>query len=169
MVHGNAGDAEPPLFSAILTPHRSLDGAGFVALMIAIGGLSLVAGMAFLFMGAWPVDGFLALDLPLIYWAFRANYRAAQAWEEVTVTSSELRVRQTSHAGMVTEWSANPLWARLDRETDEEFGLRHLFLVARGARLPIAAFLGPGEKESFARALAVALSETKRGPTRTLR
>jgi uncharacterized membrane protein len=34
--------------------------------------------------------------------------------------------------------------------------------------LPIAGFLGPREKESFADALAAAIGEAKRGPTRTL-
>jgi len=43
-----------------------------------------------------------------------------------------------------------------------------LFLVSRGRRLPIAAFLAPDEKASFARALSAALGEAKRGPTRTV-
>jgi uncharacterized membrane protein len=61
----------------------------------------------------------------------------------------------------------NPLWVRLDRDAHEEFGLQRLFLVSRGRRLAIAAFLGPQEKESFAHALSAALGEAKRGPTRT--
>ena len=60
------------------------------------------------------------------------NYRAAAAYEEVTVTPSELRVRKVSHRGKVAEWSLNPVWVRLDRETHEEFGLMRLFLVSRG-------------------------------------
>jgi uncharacterized membrane protein len=97
-----------------------------------------------------------------------ANYRAAAAYEEVTVTASELRVRKVSHRGKVSEWTLNPLWVKLDRETHEEFGIEHLFLVSRGHRLPVASFLGPHEKESFAAALGTALSEAKRGPTRTV-
>jgi uncharacterized membrane protein len=42
-----------------------------------------------------------------------------------------------------------------------------LFLVSRGRRLPVATFLSPGEKASFAHALGAAISEAKRGPTRT--
>ena len=44
----------------------------------------------FLLIGAWPVFGFLGLDVLLIYIAFRANFRAARAYEEVTVTATEL-------------------------------------------------------------------------------
>ena len=43
-----------------------------------------------------------------------------------------------------------------------------LFLVTRGRKLPIAGFLSPPERESFAKALAAAIGEAKRGPTRTV-
>jgi uncharacterized membrane protein len=159
---------EPTLFSAVVTPHRSLSRLGFIVVMAALGSISFAAGMVFLLMGAWPVFGFFGLDVVLVYVAFRANYRAAAAYEEVTVTSSELKVRKVSHRGRVSEWTLNPVWVRLDRETHEEFGLERLFLVSQGHRLPLASFLGPQEKESFADALAAAIGEAKRGPTRTV-
>jgi uncharacterized membrane protein len=164
----NDPHAEPTLFSAIITPHRSLSGKGFLAVMALVGGLSFAGGMFFFLMGAWPVIGFLGLDVALVYWAFRANYRAAAAFEEVTVTPSELRVRRVSHRGEVAEWTLNPLWTKLDREKHEEFGLLKLFLVSRGRRLPVAGFLSPKEKESFAAALSAALGEARRGPTRAM-
>ena len=172
MISGNPQDlestAEPTLFSAIITPHRSLSGMGFLILMGAVSGVSFAAGMMFLIMGAWPVFGFFGLDVLLIYWAFRLNYRRARAYEEVMVTPSELRVRKVSHRGQVAEWSLNPLWVRIDRDSHEEFGIERLFLVSRGRRLPIAGFLSPPEKESFAAALGAAIGEAKRGPTRTV-
>ena len=159
--------ADPKIFSAVITPHRSLGPRGFLIFMLCLGTLSFISGMIFVLMGAWPVFGFFGLDVLLIYVAFRANYRTARAYEEVTVTASELTVRQVSHRGAVREWTLNPLWVRLDRIVHEEFGIERLFLVSRGRRLPIAAFLGPHEKASFARALSTALGEAKRGPTRT--
>jgi len=157
---------EPTLFSAIITPHRSLSSTGFLLVMTLVGGVSFIGGMFFYLLGAWPVVGFLGLDVLLVYWAFRANYRAAAAFEEVTVTPSELRVRRVTHRGQVSEWTLNPLWTQLLREKHEEFGLLKLFLVSRGRRLAVAGFLSPKEKESFAAALAAALGEAKRGPTR---
>jgi len=168
MTPDNGFAPEPTLFSAILTPHRSLNGVGFLAVMLAIGGLSFASGILFLVLGAWPVIGFLGLDVALVYWAFRVNYRAANSYEEVVVTSSELKLRKVSHHGKVAEWSFNPLWVKLDREVDEEYGTARLFLVSRGRKLPLAAFLTPGEKDSFAAALGAAIGEAKRGPTRTV-
>ena len=59
--------AETPLFSARLTPHRSLSRNGFIALMVFVTIVSFAAGLAFLLMGAWPVFGFFGLDVLIIY------------------------------------------------------------------------------------------------------
>jgi len=56
---GNDPLAEPTIFSAIITPHRSLSGRGFLLVMALVGGLSFAGGMFFFLMGAWPVIGFL--------------------------------------------------------------------------------------------------------------
>jgi uncharacterized membrane protein len=159
---------EPTIFSAVLTPHRSLGPTGFLIFMLVLGGMSFASGIMFLIAGAWPVCGFFGLDVLLVYWAFRVNYRSAHAYEQVTVTASELTVRKVSHHGRVSEWTLNPVWVRLDRDVHEEFGIERLFLVSRGRKLPIGGFLGPAEKESFAQALGAALGEARRGPTRTV-
>src|SRR5882757_11178957 len=158
--------ADPPkLFSARLTPHRSLNRTGFLVLMAFLSAVSFAAGVAFLLMGAWPVFGFFGLDVLVIYWAFRVNFRRARATEEIRVTPSELRLRRVSHRGHVTEFVLNPLWVQLDRKTHAEYGIEKLYLVSRGRRVSIANFLGADEKASFAKALTDALQAAKRGPT----
>lgn len=168
MQRDNNTSAEPEIFSAIITPHRSLSSTGFLIFMLCIGAVSFASGVMFLLLGAWPVFGFLGLDVLLVYWAFRANYRSARAYEEVKVTATELKVRKVSHRGGVREWTLNPVWVTLDRIAHEEFGIERLVLVSHGKRLPIAGFLSPDEKASFAHALASALGEARRGPTRTV-
>ena len=168
MTAGNDFDPVPPepeLFSALLTPHRSLNRAGFLVLMAFLSAVSFGAGVAFWMMGAWPVFGFFGLDVLLVYWAFRVNFRRARACEEISVTPSELRVRRVSHRGHVVEWVLNPLWVQLDQKTHAEFGIEKLYLVSRGRRVSVASFLGPDEKASFAKALMAALQAAKRGPT----
>ena len=164
----NADDIEPTIFSATLTPHRSLGRVGFVILMLLFGSISFVTGMLFLVIGAWPVLGFFGLDVLLLYWAFRLNYRHAEAYEQVTVTCSELKVRKVSHLGRVREWVLNPLWVKLDTIEIEEFGIDRVFLISRGKKLMVGSFLGPDEKADFARELGKALNEARRGPTRTV-
>ena len=98
--------------------------------------------------GAWPIFGFFGLDVLLVYWAFRINYRTARAYEVVTVTASELKLRKVSHHGRVSEWTLNPLWVRLDRDEHAEYGIERLYLVSRGRRLSIASFLGPTKRRA---------------------
>ncbi len=157
-----------PIFEAVITPHRSLGNLGFLVLMVAVGVVSFIAGVFFLILGAWPVFGFFGLDVLLIYWAFRINYRRAAAYEVVTVTPVELRVRKVSHRGKVREWALNPLWVRLDKVTHEDYGVERLLLVSRGKQLAVGSFLGPEEKASFATALGKAIGDAKRGVTRTI-
>lgn len=153
------------LLSATLVPHRSLNRTGFLVVMIALSVASFATGIAFLLMGAWPVVGFLGLDVLAIYFAFRVNFARARAYEEIHVSYAECRVRRVSHRGDVAEWSFNPLWVRIDREDHAEFGLERLYLTARGHRISLGRFLGPNEKESFYKVLIPALREACRGPT----
>ena len=129
MTPGNAFDddeAQPKLFSALLTPHQSLNRTGFLVLMGFLSAVSFAAGLAFLLMGAWPVVGFFGLDILVIHWAFRVNFHRAKATEEITVTPLELRVRRVSPRGHVVEWVLNPLWVQLDRKIHAEFGIEKL-------------------------------------------
>jgi len=156
---------EPELFSALLTPHRSLSHTQFSVLMTFVCAISFAAGVMFWRMGAWPVVGFFGLDALLIYWAFKVNFRRGHATEQISVTPSELRIRRVSHRGHVAEWVLNPLWVQLDQKTHAEFGIERLYLVSRGRRVSIASFLGPDEKASFAKALMAGLQAARRGPT----
>src|SRR6202034_2304184 len=98
-------DAQPEIFSALLTPHRSLNRTGFLLVMAFVSVVSFGAGLAFLLMGAWPVFGFFGLDVLAIYWAFRINFRRARACEEIRITPSELRLRRVNHRGHIVEFT----------------------------------------------------------------
>ena len=168
MTASNDFDPEPDppkLFSARLTPHRSLNRTGFLVLMGFLSVVSFATGIAFLLMGAWPVLGFLGLDVLAVYWAFRINFRHAKASEEIRITASELRLRRISHRGHVVEFVLNPLWVQLDRTTHAEYGIEKLYLRSKGQRVSIGSFLGPDEKASLANALSDALAAARRGPT----
>ncbi len=161
MREGNDFD-EPTLFAAKLAPYRSLTPVGFIALMAVLAGASFATGIAFLMMGAWPVFGFLGLDVALVWWAFRVNYRAARAFEEISMTPNLLLVRQVSARGKAWEASFNPRWVRLETTQDDISGVTRVALVSHGVPLVIGAFLPPFHKEELANALAEALATAKR-------
>jgi uncharacterized membrane protein len=165
MTAGNDFDpnGETELFSARLTPHRSLNRTGFLVVMAFVSLVSFAAGVAFLLMGAWPVFGFFGLDVLAVYWAFKISFRRAKAYEEIRVTPSALYVRRVSHRGHVMEFTFNPLWVQLERKVHAEFGVERLYLVSKGRRIAVGSFLGAEEKESFSNALMAALQAARRG------
>lgn len=152
----------PPLFDAVLYPHRSLGQTGFLLVMVALCAGSFVIGLAFFLLGAWPVVGFLGLDVLLVYVAFRLNYRAARAYETLRLTPERLEVTQIDPAGRGRHTSFQPYWLAVDMDDPPRRSSR-LTLRSHGRRLEIARFLTPPEKLDLARALRRALERT-RGP-----
>ncbi len=123
MTADNDDELEPTIFSAVITPHRSLSATGFFLLMAAFGLLSFVAGLACMLAGAWPVFGFFGLDVLLLYWAFKVNYRRAAAYEEVKVTPVGAHRAQGQPSRHRARMGAQPALgaARQDRAR----GIRH--------------------------------------------
>lgn len=154
---------DEPFFHALLTPHRSLGPKGFRILMAVMIAISLGCGLLFLSLGAWPVFGFLGLDLALIYWAFRANYRSGRAMEEIFISRTSLDIRQTSPKGEMVEHRFNPFWARFDVKRHEEIGIISMAIRSQGQELPVGAFLPQPDRERFAIAFSRALSTARNG------
>ncbi|MAU61345.1 MAG: hypothetical protein CMI62_11540 [Parvibaculum sp.] len=148
----------PPLhFNALITPHRSLSMRGFTILIGIVAAVNFTAGILFMIQGAWPVLGFCGLEVLLVWWAFRANYRSARAHETVQLSDEELRIRRVDAKGNARAFSFQPYWVRvaLREEPDES---THLHLLSHGRELEVAAALSPHERADFARALEAALA-----------
>lgn len=137
--------------------------AQFHVLLAALGAAGFVASVPFILMGAWPVAGFMGLDVLAVYIAFKASFRSARAYEDVSLTVLELLVAKVSARGQRAEWRFNPSWVRLRRKEHEEFGLLRVDVVSRGRALEVASFLGPDQKADFADRLGRALAEAKAG------
>jgi uncharacterized membrane protein len=155
---------EAPLFDARLNPHRSLGPAAFRNLMWATFAFSAAVSLPFYLMGAWPVVGFMGLDVLALYVAFRANFRSARAYEELRLTPLELLFARVSMRGARREWRFNPSWVRFVRVEHEEFGTQRLSLISQGRSLEVGAFLGPDQKAELATKFSRALAEARRGP-----
>lgn len=114
-------------------------------------------GLFFFSLGAWPVAGFLGLDVALLTLAFRAYGRAARAEERIELTMDRLVIRRIPAFGRIREFSFNPYWARIRLRARGD-GSNELSVGSHGRWLPIAAMLSPGEKAHLARELQVALA-----------
>lgn len=156
-------NAETPIFRALLTPHRSLGRTGFIVLMALIAGISSGVGIFFWSIGAWPIFGFLGLDVVLIYIAFRLNYRAARAREEVSVSRLSVDIRKVAPSGRAQEHRFNTFWTRFLVDRHEEIGITAMAVEGQGRSVPVGTFLNPDDRESFAAAFGRALTTARSG------
>lgn len=153
---------EKPIFEALLTPYRSLGQTGFHILMGTLIACWMGVGLLFWSIGAWPIFGFFGLDVLLIYLAFRWNYRAARAREEIRLSRSALHIRQYAASGKVTAHRFNPFWARFNVARKPDIGITGMRVESRDQSVAIGGFLNPDDRESFATAFGTALAEARR-------
>jgi len=164
MDSANPEHGEAAVFATVLRPYRSLSPTGFGLLMLALLACSFTVSLAFWLMGAWPIVGFCGLDIALVQLAFRLNYRAARAAEEIHLTRDRLSVRQIRPNGRAVETDFNPYWARLEIDRHPEIGVTRLRIASHGNRLVVGSFLGPWEREKFADAFSAALAKVRAAP-----
>ncbi|MGH7004484.1 MAG: DUF2244 domain-containing protein, partial [Alphaproteobacteria bacterium] len=130
-------------------------------LMAALAAISFVAGVVFISVGAWPVFGFLGLDVLLIYIAFRASYRSGRLVETIKLTDSALEVRRVDAYGRGAAWRVPPTWLRVEIDNAGEHDCR-VTVRSHGESFVVGAFLAPDERKDLAEALRAALGHQRR-------
>lgn len=145
------------LFERVLLPYRSLPPRGFRVLMLFLGVLSVIVGIVFVSLGAWPVVGFFGLDVALIYFAFRLSYRSARRREVLRLTTNDFTVERTDIYGGRRLWRFQPFWLRvvLEERADR---VSRLLLASHGRTLVIGDFLPPPSRPELAETLRAALA-----------
>ncbi len=143
-----------------LYPHRSLSKRGFYIVMAAVALVSVSVSMGFFAMGAWPIPGFLGLDILIVYFAFRASYRRARGFEHLTLDKSAMRVRRKSWQGEERSWDLEPTWlnVQLSEPVDHDSSLT---LRSKDTQLTIGAFLPPHERLEVAKAIRAAIEKRR--------
>jgi uncharacterized membrane protein len=146
-----------PFMDVVLRPHRSLSLAAFKLMLGVAIAANLVVAIFFVAQGAFPVAGFLGLDVLALWLAFRVNYRAAQREERVIVGKHQVYVSSRDAGSETMHWVLNPVWARVMREGTG-------VLIRSGAtQMRLGAFLSLKECERLEAQLGAALFRAKRG------
>lgn len=149
----------PLLFDAVLRPHRSLNRAGFIALMTVVVIVNVALSVFFWLKGAWPIFAFCGADIVLVYGAFKLNYRAGRLRETLQL-GRELVVTRMEPSGEVKTWTFQPNWLQVTMDNPPEPS--SLFVISsHGRRLAIGVFLPAEERLEVAKALREALRRWK--------
>jgi len=137
-------------FSTTLSPHRSLSPEGFKWLIRGVLAANVLVGLPMYLLGAWPVAGFMGIDVWLLWFFFQRSYLDARRRETLTLTDRELIVERRSPDGEREEHRLDAYWLRF--EVSEE----RLVLVSRGNRIVVGRFLSPEERGQLAEELKAA-------------
>ena len=146
-----------PIFAAILKPNRSASVRAINLVIVLLAGVFFLTGIGFMLIGAWPIMGFLGLEIVLLYLALRWNLLAAGRQETVTLTPAALTVERIDPWGNRTTESLDPAWARVT--LDERQG--RLEIRSRGRGIVVGRFLAPEELAEFAETLRGALAKSR--------
>jgi uncharacterized membrane protein len=153
---------DAPLAELTLRPRRSLSRAGFVALMAALIGFNFVAGVAFLAAGAWPVLGFLGLDVLLVWGAFRLSYGSARRSERLALWPDRLEIARRDAWGGERTVALQPYWLSVELERGPA-GVERLLLRSHGRATQLGGFLPADERAALAFWLSAALAALREG------
>jgi uncharacterized membrane protein len=150
-----------PLFAATLTPHRSLSPRGKRVVIGLVAALALVPGIIFYLAGAWPVVGFMGLDVIAIWIALTVSMRGGKAYEVVTLWPGALELKKVDAKGAEDVLSFSPFNVRfvIDRDFNER--VTGLWLREHECKIAIGAFLSPDDKQSFSKAFGTALKKAR--------
>jgi len=138
----------------VIWPYRSLSPKGFKIIMIVVVGMMLSISIGFFLMGAWPVIGFMGLELLVLWVAFKLNYKAARRQEKLLADPKTFRIERVSPDGEVDVEELPSPWlkARLDPSQEPEESDRRqqkIIISSHGKSAEIGAFLHPAEKKEL--------------------
>ena len=156
--------ADPILFEAITTPPRSLSRTGMAWLCALTIPAAAVPAVLFAMLGAWPVLGFMGVEVAMVLGLVALHRRwSAAAVESLSLSPGLLRVSCADGRGGRAVAEFDPYWTRLTLE--ERAGIAPaLRLTCRGRTLEVGRFLAEAEKRDLAQALENALRRY-RNPT----
>ena len=147
-------------------PHRSLSPKGFGIVMGALGLLTFIIGLGFFLAGAWPVIGFLGLELLVVWGAFKLNYRAARRRETLKTEADDLIIHRTDPSGKVDTERLSTAWLRVqltpkDAPSTAQRYRQRVILTSHGKSTEIGSFLHPAEKKHLATELSSMIGKAR--------
>ena len=164
---GTRPDPKPRwLEQMTIWPHRSLSPRGFGIVMWVLAGFLFLIGLGFFLAGAWPVIGFLGLELLVVWGAFKLNYRAARHRETIQTTTEELMVESQTPAGKRAQKSFPIGWLRVSLSPSESPVMKSrdqqkIILSSHGEQAEIGKYLHPAEKAGLSRELKAMINRAR--------
>ena len=103
-------------------------------------------------MGAWPVIGFLGVEIGLVWFLFKVNYKSSKNFEQISITKNSTLIKKINWRGAIINFTIESPWIKASCIKSNGTSDK-LFLNYHADQLEIGKFLPPQEKALLANAL----------------
>jgi uncharacterized membrane protein len=138
-------DTETVLFAAELRPNRSGNRRAIKWLAVLLGLAMVPVALGFSLLGAWPVFGFMGIELVALVALLHFNFRRAGVVERVRVTDRQVQLERINPWGQREAWAFPRHWARVWLVGSDDRDCR-LEVRSHGRVVPLGGFLTPDER-----------------------
>ena len=152
---------EKTFLDITLLPYRSLSKKGFKNLMLTVCLIFFSVGVFFWYIGAWPVFGFLGLDVFLLYYAFKINYKAGEIFETIKIIRENLLITRNFPSGKKQIWNLDPYWTKVEILNPAKHQ-HNLIIKSKNKVVLLGSFLNYGDKKKLQNQIESALDLSKK-------
>ena len=138
-------DAGQIRFSRVLRPQRSSTKRGLRIITYFILCLFCPTALLFLVMGAYPVTGFMGLEVVGLIFALRYNHKVGSSFEAITITEDEFRYSRVDHWGKRRQWTFQARWLQVRFDAPS----KQLICGTHGKRVAIGRHLTGDERQAL--------------------
>ena len=144
-----------------ILPYRSLSKRGFRNLMFCVAFIFFSIGGYFWYLCAWPVFGFIGLDVALLYYAFKINYKSGEIFETLKIEKETFLITRNFPSGKQQSWNLEPYWASVELNSlrrNEE----NLILKSKDKVVLVGSFLNYNDKRKLFDRIQEAINRYKK-------
>ena len=142
-------------------PNNSLSPKGFVLLMIFITIPCIFIGVMFLYMGAWPVLGFMGLEIALIFIFFKILFHKNSFYEHIILDKNKFNISYNHNKKTINTIVLEPTWLQVKINHTN----KSLAITTHGKTIELGKCLALEEKIKLAEAIRKGLINWKNNQT----
>ena len=151
---------EKTFLDITVLPYRSLTKKGFRNLMFIVSLIFFLVGVFFWHIGAWPVFGFLGLDVLLLYYAFKINYKSGEIFETIKIIHEKFSITRSFPSGKKQVWNLETYWTKVEILNPAQ-NQHNLIVKSKDKVVLLGSFLNLNDKKKLLSKIESALKLSK--------
>lgn len=138
-------------FKVIFKPNSALSAISKKRVIILLTVIPCVIGIAFLFLGAWPILPFVGLEIVALAYAFYYVNKHEADYESISIEGDSLLIEHCV-GQTVSQHEISPYWVKVVQH-ELVNGELHLYLQSHGKEIEVGRYLTRKQRELLAKQL----------------